>query len=55
MHPSRVENGFYCTPLEPGYSVEITDAAIREFDFNRGTFWQTPKGEEIKKTMILGL
>jgi L-galactonate dehydratase len=38
-YPSRVEHGYYRTPLEPGYSVEILDSAISKFDFPHGSFW----------------
>lgn len=55
VYPSRVENGYYCTPLEPGYSVEIKDSAVEEFDFKHGTFWTSHQSEALKKIMLLGL
>jgi len=53
-YPSRVQNGFYCTPLEPGYSVEIFDSAIEEFEFPYGTFWRGPQAESLKQSMLEG-
>jgi hypothetical protein len=48
-------NGYYCTPLEPGYSVEIYDSAIKEFEFRRGMFWASNEARAVVDLMIHGL
>jgi L-galactonate dehydratase len=54
-YPSKIEKGYYCTPLEPGYSVEIYDSAIKDFEFPRGTFWASDEARALVDRMINGL
>lgn len=54
-HPSRVTNGYYVTPLEPGYSVAIYDSAIEEFEFPNGTFWASGASKGLIEAMLVGL
>ena len=51
-YPSRVEQGYYRTPLEPGYSVEIYDSAIDEFEFPRGSFWASAQASALIDRMV---
>jgi L-galactonate dehydratase len=54
-YPCRVVNGYFTTPLEPGYSIEIYDSTIDEFEFPHGTFWTSPIGKEVTEIMLQGL
>jgi hypothetical protein len=54
-YPSKIEKGHYCTPLAPGYSVEIYDSAIKDFEFPRGTFWASDEARALVDRMINGL
>lgn len=51
-YPSRVERGFYRTPLEPGYSVEIYDSTINQFEFPNGTFWTSEQAGALIERMV---
>jgi len=33
LHPSKVKDGYYVTPMEPGYSVEMKGESIKQFEF----------------------
>jgi L-galactonate dehydratase len=33
VHPSSVKDGYYVTPMEPGYSVEMKPDSMDEFEF----------------------
>lgn len=48
-HPSRVQGGYYVTPTEPGYSVEMKpeSMAMYEFPGAEGGFWQSDVGRSI--------
>lgn len=41
LHPSRVAGGYYQTPMEPGYSVEMKAASMDAFEFpgKEGVSW----------------
>ncbi|PHH65983.1 hypothetical protein CDD81_931 [Ophiocordyceps australis] len=43
VHPSVITNGFYQTPMEPGYSVEMKAESIERFSFpgKPGVSWWT--------------
>ncbi|KAF2731678.1 enolase C-terminal domain-like protein [Polyplosphaeria fusca] len=47
-HPSRIENGYYVTPMEPGYSVEMKPESMEKFGFpgKEGASWW--RSEEAK-------
>jgi L-galactonate dehydratase len=40
-HPARVEGGYYVTPTEAGYSVEMKEGSMREFEYpgEEGVSW----------------
>ncbi|KAL2834261.1 enolase C-terminal domain-like protein [Aspergillus cavernicola] len=48
LHPSSVKDGYYVTPLEPGYSVEMKAESMDKFSFpgEEGKSWW--KSEEAK-------
>lgn len=46
-HPSRVEDGYYVTPTESGYSVEMKPEAFEKYEYPTGKFWQGPDGQGI--------
>lgn len=48
FHPSHVRDGYYVTPTEAGYSVEMKPESMDKFDFDgkQGTSWWT--SEEAK-------
>jgi len=43
VHPARTENGYYVTPLAPGYSVEMKSESMDRFAFpgEVGKSWWT--------------
>lgn len=45
--PTRTKDGFFVTPLDPGYGVEYTATALAEYEFPRGRFWSSEKGLSI--------
>ncbi|KAI9740792.1 MAG: L-galactonate dehydratase [Claussenomyces sp. TS43310] len=49
-HPSVIKNGFYQTPMEPGYSVELKPASMEEYTFpgelSKG-WWRSKEAEPI--------
>lgn len=50
VHPSRVENGHYVTPLEAGYSVEMIPESMDHFTYpgEKGkSWWQTEEAKEV--------
>ncbi|KAK9469514.1 enolase C-terminal domain-like protein [Lipomyces arxii] len=46
-HPTKIENGYFCTPLSDGYSVEMRPSAWDEYSFPDGRFWTSPVGLSI--------
>jgi L-galactonate dehydratase len=46
-HPSRVENAYYVTPLQPGYSTGYTDEALGQYTYPTGKFWTSDIGLKI--------
>lgn len=38
--PVRIRRGHYLLPTEPGYSIQIKDASLREFAYPDGEVWQ---------------
>ncbi|KIW49813.1 L-galactonate dehydratase [Exophiala xenobiotica] len=52
LHPSRIEAGYYVTPLEAGYSVELKPQSMERFTFpgEEGTsWWRTLDAEPVIK------
>ncbi|KAK5662013.1 hypothetical protein OQA88_10124 [Cercophora sp. LCS_1] len=47
LHPSVIKDGFYQTPTEPGYSVEMKEASMLRYEFpgGDGSWW---RGEEAR-------
>lgn len=48
-YPSVIKNGYFSTPLDPGYSVEFYEKAISEFEFPNGTWWKSDDGLKLYK------
>ena len=48
-HPAVIQDGFYRTPTEPGYSVEMKADSMRQFAFpgEKGGFWHSEEGIRI--------
>ncbi|KAF7682190.1 l-galactonate dehydratase [Alternaria burnsii] len=49
FHPSRIENGYYVTPMDPGYSVEMKPESMDKFSFPGGKdgWWQSEEAKPI--------
>ncbi len=49
FHPSRIENGYYVTPMDPGYSVEMKPESMDRFSFPGGKdgWWQSEEAKPI--------
>ncbi|KAJ5105693.1 hypothetical protein NUU61_003040 [Penicillium alfredii] len=49
VHPSSVKEGYYVTPMEPGYSVEMKAESIDAFAFpgEEGKSWWMPQEAKI--------
>ena len=47
LHPAVIEKGFYHTPEEAGYSVEMKEASMSRFEFPGGpdSWWQSDEGK----------
>ena len=39
--PTRIRQGRYLLPPEPGYSIEVKEASLVEYAFPGGTFWSS--------------
>ena len=46
LHPAGVEGGYYRTPREAGYGVEMKEDSMRRFEFPGGpdSWWQSEEG-----------
>lgn len=53
VYPARIVQGWYATPLEPGYSVQMKEESMRRYRYpgEEGGFW---KGEEAKTILEAG-
>jgi L-fuconate dehydratase len=40
VDPVRIVNGRYAAPLQPGYSIEMRQASLEEYEFPRGAAWR---------------
>ena len=47
-HPVKVQNGYFMTPWDAGYSVEYKLDAIRKYEYPQGEFWNSAQGLEIR-------
>lgn len=50
VHPATTDDGFYVTPLEAGYSVELKSESMDEFTFpgeEGKSWWKTPAAEPV--------
>ena len=48
-HPAVIQDGYYRTPTEPGYSVEMKMESMEKFSFPGGneSFWKSPEARPI--------
>ena len=48
-HPAVVQNGYYQTPFEPGYSVEMKPESMEHFSFpgEAGGFWKSAEAKSM--------
>jgi len=48
-HPSRIEGGYYVTPMDPGYSVEMKPESMDKFSFpgKEGGWWKSEEARPI--------
>ncbi|KAK2759362.1 L-galactonate dehydratase [Arachnomyces sp. PD_36] len=49
-HPAKVKGGYYVTPMEPGYSVEMKAASMDRFEFpgvEGKSWWKTEEARPI--------
>ena len=49
FNPAVIRDGYYQTPMEPGYSVEMKPDSMEEYSFpgKAGRFWQSETGKSI--------
>lgn len=47
LHPSVIKDGYYTTPKEPGYSVEMKEASMDEYGYPNGKFWTSEQAKGI--------
>ncbi|ERS97470.1 hypothetical protein HMPREF1624_05638 [Sporothrix schenckii ATCC 58251] len=47
-HPVQLDDGYFVTPWEPGYSVEYTPEAMAAYQYPEGTFWNSKEGLAIR-------
>ncbi|CAZ86673.1 unnamed protein product [Tuber melanosporum] len=47
LHPSVIKEGYYVTPTNPGYSVEMKESAFVKFSFPSGEFWESEEAKPI--------
>lgn len=48
-HPSIIKDGYYQTPTDPGYSVEMKAASMEKFSFpgGEGGWWKSEEAKPI--------
>lgn len=49
VHPTNVKNAHYLAPTAPGYSTELKNEAIIQFEYPNGSEWQRMFNEGIIK------
>lgn len=49
FHPSRIEAGYYVTPMDPGYSVEMKPESMDKYSFpgKEGGWWRSEEARSI--------
>jgi len=49
QYPAVIKDGYYQTPMEPGYSVEMKPESMKHFGFpgEAGGFWKTEEAKII--------
>lgn len=50
LHPARAENGYYITPLEPGYSVEMKGESMDQYEYpgqHGKSWWRTEEAKSV--------
>jgi len=49
LHPSIIKDGFYQTPTEPGYSVEMKPESMDRYEFpgREGSWWRSEEAKPI--------
>jgi L-galactonate dehydratase len=47
--PSRIEEGYYVTPMQPGYSVEMRPESMEKFEYpgKEGGWWRSEEARPI--------
>ncbi|KAF4428269.1 mandelate racemase [Fusarium austroafricanum] len=47
--PARIQDGFYVTPLEPGYSVEMKPESLMRFEYpgREGSWWRSEEAKMV--------
>lgn len=45
--PTRIRQGRYLLPPEPGYSIEVKQASLEEYAFPGGTFWSSEEAAKL--------
>jgi len=49
VNPSVIKDGYYTTPTEPGYSVEMKSSAWEVYEFPQGSFWKSEESRPIRE------
>lgn len=52
INPSIVENGYFVTPTQPGYSVQVKSSAW-DYEYPDGKWWQSPEADGIANKVIV--
>lgn len=50
VHPSSALDGFYVTPLAPGYSVEMKEESLLRYEYpgqEGKSWWRTPEAQPV--------
>jgi len=49
LNPSKIKEGYYVTPMQPGYSVEMKAASMDQYTYpgEEGGFWKSEAAKPI--------
>jgi L-galactonate dehydratase len=50
LHPCQVKGGYFVTPMDPGYSVEMKEASMEQYAFpglERVSWWKSEEAKQI--------
>ena len=49
LHPSMIKDGYYQTPMNPGYSGEMKEESMVRYSFpgDERSWWQSPEASDI--------